>query len=345
MNRKLFLNVCAASGLLLLTGCSSFQDGKVGDRPANNVAYSVPESVARSGVEVRMKPSRPSWTEDVFCAKCGCAKCHCGLEANKCAGGDGEICARKAGASQSGGKSYTVKKGDTIYGIARRMGLCPQNIMELNGLDRSSKLYVGQTIKLPGKNQGAPSGEFKGPLKRENDGKKDTIKYVVAQGDSLSRIARMHSMKVAELKELNNLSDDFIRVGQELDVYKSKNPITKRGAAIDAKKYALDGDGLYTIQAGDSLDKVARNFGISSRSLGEVNGIDDPLKLQIGKKLIIPSKSAAPSPAVSSPVVPVQGRGKSIPAQGGNSGEARNRGDSDDFFETFDNIKVFEIEN
>jgi LysM repeat protein len=165
----------------------------------------------------------------------------------------------------------------------------------------------------------------------------------VEQGDSLYKVAKMHSMKVAELKELNNLSGDFIRPGQQLDVYKPKNPVTK--VIASAKKYALDMDGLYTIQAGDSLDKIARSFGVSSRALREVNGIDDPLKLQIGKKLVIPSKSPAPS----GPSVMIQNQSGSITAPTGAELSKKNAGGSsagsDDFFETFDNIKVFEVEN
>jgi LysM repeat protein len=98
------------------------------------------------------------------------------------------------------------------------------------------------------------------------------------------------------------------------------------------------------------LDKIARNFGVSSRALREVNGIDDPLKLQIGKKLIMPSKNSAPS----SPSTAAQGQnGPATASTGaepgkksaGSHGASRGNTEFDDFFETFDNIKVFEVEN
>ncbi|MDR3273853.1 MAG: LysM peptidoglycan-binding domain-containing protein, partial [Puniceicoccales bacterium] len=112
----------------------AFSSGKSRDERIDNVAYGVPESVAKSGVDVRKKPTKPSWTEDVYG--------HKELEFKP---------ARPAPISSSGGEVYVVKKGDTIYGIARCFGFSPRKIMELNDMDRSSKLYVGQTMKLPGK--------------------------------------------------------------------------------------------------------------------------------------------------------------------------------------------------
>lgn len=46
--------------------------------------------------------------------------------------------------------SYTVKSGDTLYGIATKLGTNVQTLLSLNGLQLSSTIYVGQVLKTNG---------------------------------------------------------------------------------------------------------------------------------------------------------------------------------------------------
>lgn len=46
--------------------------------------------------------------------------------------------------------SYTVKSGDTLYGIAAKLGTKVQTLLSLNGLQLSSTIYVGQVLKTTG---------------------------------------------------------------------------------------------------------------------------------------------------------------------------------------------------
>ncbi|WP_117238503.1 septal ring lytic transglycosylase RlpA family protein [Thermus sediminis] len=50
------------------------------------------------------------------------------------------------------GQSYTVKRGDTLYRIARAHGLSVAELMRLNGLT-SERIYPGQVLRV---GQGAP---------------------------------------------------------------------------------------------------------------------------------------------------------------------------------------------
>jgi LysM repeat protein len=49
----------------------------------------------------------------------------------------------------SGGYTYyTVKKGDTLSGIAYRCGVSLNTILKLNGLSKTSKIYPGKKLKV-----------------------------------------------------------------------------------------------------------------------------------------------------------------------------------------------------
>jgi len=54
-------------------------------------------------------------------------------------------------ASLKPGDSYRVKKGDTIYSIARRSSVSPQDLADANGLDDVSQVKLGQELVIPGK--------------------------------------------------------------------------------------------------------------------------------------------------------------------------------------------------
>lgn len=43
---------------------------------------------------------------------------------------------------------YTVQAGDTLVGIARRLGLTPQPLAKANALDRPDKIVVGNGLRL-----------------------------------------------------------------------------------------------------------------------------------------------------------------------------------------------------
>ena len=46
-------------------------------------------------------------------------------------------------------REYVVKKGDSIYGIARANNISPSQLLRLNGLNDTDIIYPGQKIMLP----------------------------------------------------------------------------------------------------------------------------------------------------------------------------------------------------
>ena len=96
---------------------------------------------------------------------------------------------------------HVVKKGDTLYDIARKYKTTISKIKNLNGL-RSSVIYPGQKLKLFGTSSG--TGKY----------------YVVKSGDSVSAISNKLGVSMNHLIAKNNLTNRngiiLIKPGQKL---------------------------------------------------------------------------------------------------------------------------------
>lgn len=136
--------------------------------------------------------------------------------------------------------TYIVQRGDTLSKISKRYNIKIDAIKANNPQIKNNVIRLGQKLKLPGKvdvgEQTVPAGAIASkPAKKASPAaavKKDaapakaytgaTKDYVVKNGDTLGGIAIASGLTVRQLKELNGLSKDMIRVGQKLKVPASK---------------------------------------------------------------------------------------------------------------------------
>lgn len=125
----------------------------------------------------------------------------------------------------AGGLRYKVQSGDSVSVIAARHGVKTREVLELNNITDVNKVRVGQELVLPAHAK-SPSGETAAKPAGDtapapsvkpalvNAGGSGT--YVVKNGDALSKIAKAHGTTTAELKKLNNLTSDSLRLNQVL---------------------------------------------------------------------------------------------------------------------------------
>jgi LysM repeat protein len=124
-----------------------------------------------------------------------------------CAG----LCLTGAAAEQ---RVYVVKRGETLSGIARANGLSTSALAERNGLSRNHHVKAGQRLVLPGIRVTVST----------STASKNAI-YTVKRGDTLTDVARAHSLSVGELAAMNDLSRDHeLSVGDRLKVPEDKTP-------------------------------------------------------------------------------------------------------------------------
>ncbi|MDF4192019.1 LysM peptidoglycan-binding domain-containing protein, partial [Ligilactobacillus salivarius] len=123
-----------------------------------------------------------------------------------------------AGAASA--QTIKVKKGDTLWGLSNRYGTSINSIKSENKL-KSDIIYIGQTLSIIGKSSsGSNSGS-----------KSSSSTYKVGKGDSLWKIANKYKMTVNQLKSLNGLKTDLIRIGQVLKVKGSTSGSTSSGSS------------------------------------------------------------------------------------------------------------------
>lgn len=132
---------------------------------------------------------------------------------------------------------------------------------------------------------------------------KPDILHRVRRGDTLSGIADRYRVSQASLMALNNLrSRHFIREGQELRL-PGNDGTTPVALAVLTSDPTSNG-GVYVVRAGDSIDRIARMFGLSPSSLQARNGIADADRIYVGQELRV-GEASQDSEASESLVVAV----------------------------------------
>lgn len=191
------------------------------------------------------------------------------------------------------GREYEVRAGDTLAGIARREGISLGRLTEVNGLDRNTTIYVGQTLLIPEGEREQSAEAAGGESGADSDPMGKTIE--VSRGDTLSGLAKRHGTTVATLQAANDLGSETIYVGQSLRVPEEASSQPSRESGGERGRRASNGDESsggkrYEVKSGDTPSAIAARYGISARELMEANGIADPRKLFVGQELRIPGE-------------------------------------------------------
>lgn len=125
-----------------------------------------------------------------------------------------------SGGGTATGGAYVVRRGDTLYSIARRYGTSVQAIMNANGLRNGNFIWVGQRLTIPGASGGSSSsggGSTQGGGTIPSSGSV----HVVSRGETVASIARRYGTTVAAIATLNGLRNpNLIYVGQRLNIPK-----------------------------------------------------------------------------------------------------------------------------
>jgi LysM repeat protein/soluble lytic murein transglycosylase-like protein len=191
--------------------------------------------------------------------------------------------------------TYTVKRGDTLSNIASRAGVSWREIAEWNQIDPKANLLSGSTLYLYNAKPIEPLKSSNTPAQPES--------YVVQSGDTLIGTANRFGLSVTQLATYNNLSSraDLLR-GQKLWLVSGKVTAPAVTPAAPSRKRAQSTTATksYKVQSGDGLIALAKQFGISTQALADLNGIGSTDSLYVGQTLKIPADANMTSSSNSS---------------------------------------------
>ena len=267
---------------------------------------------------------------------CGAADCACAVAAKPVVianlSSPRPAAPAKVEAHEAETTVYIVQRGDYLAKISKKYNITIASIKQLNpSIGEKNIVRVGQKIKLPGKvDVGVQAEPVKVPTKVS--AKKPyapysgaTKEYVVKSGDTLGGIAYSNGINIRQLKELNGLTSDSLKIGQKLKIPAEKvaakkvetKPVEKKVAEPEVKEPAeVPAETVsapveptveapvqapvveesapvptYTVQEGDDLTDVSIRFGVSAAAVRELNNLGENDKLVAGQILKLPAEA------------------------------------------------------
>lgn len=195
--------------------------------------------------------------------------------------------------------NHTVRKNESLAQIAAKYDVSVKEIKKYNKIGK--KLKAGKVLKIPTTKaeQATPVARNTQPAPAAVPSNKP-IKHLVRKGETLEVIAKKYNVTIDQIKAQNptKVRGDVIQANTQLEI----NPNVSATQADNAKKADRHNKAnettakaknnkskkktkIYTIKAGDTLEKIARKHNMTVDELAKINGKNKNKILQIGEKL------------------------------------------------------------
>lgn len=190
--------------------------------------------------------------------------------------------------------SHIVKKGETLWTIARQYNLTMDSILTTNNITNPELIYIGQQIKIPSYKNVTATPEknvTNKPVINGNNSNNninppknaEPIIYTVKAGDNLWNISRKYGVSVEVIISVNNLKEkDLLSLGQKLEIPAIGGGISKSNQKQEPTIVT------YTVVKGDTLWSISRRYDVNMSTIISANNLKEISRLSIGQKLKLP---------------------------------------------------------
>ena len=172
-------------------------------------------------------------------------------------------------------REYVVKNGDSLTSIAGGFGISLTDLKNANGLS-SDKVRIGMKLIIP-------DSQIPMRVVRVSPNLNDINNYVVKKGDTLSMIASKYRVSVRELKSVNDMRGDKVKVGMRLII-----PNSNLSKNVESKTPVISDNNKYVVKKGDIISSIAKRYGVSQVELKRANNIKGNT-IESGQLLRVPS--------------------------------------------------------
>ena len=169
------------------------------------------------------------------------------------------------------GRLHLAQNGEDLASIAKANGLELDAVLELNELNSSDSLWVGQPVRLPASATVSPGLGVLNGIHR------------VVKSETLHLVALQYGLHPVELAHLNHMApNEVLFVGQELRV-----PSLHNWAKMVEQGY-MQRFPTHVVQEHETLATVAARFGVTEEELRVFNALAPTVFPQVGADLMIP---------------------------------------------------------
>ncbi len=133
-------------------------------------------------------------------------------------------------------------------------------------------------------------------------------RHKIAQGETLSHIADRYTVSVDNIKQLNNLRSNNIRVGDHLVIPVASRKLSDYNLTAYQRKRTLQSIQrkgtrvMHYVQSGETFWEISRKYKVNTRELARWNGMAPRDPLKIGQKLVVWTRKPVSSPSAMASV-------------------------------------------
>ncbi len=156
---------------------------------------------------------------------------------------------------------HTVRRGESLYSIAKKYHVYTRDIKRWNHL-KSSKLKYGSRLVIYSRSSTGSSRNSKSKT------------HIVRRGESLSSISKKYHVSVSNIKNWNRLKSNLLKVGQKILLY--NNASSKKSSS----------NSYHTVRKGESLSSISKKYHVSVSNIKNWNRLKSNL-LKVGQKILL----------------------------------------------------------